>query len=424
MTDARSARPSRPLRLLATFLVAITVTGLVLAAYVVIAARSQGSSSDALMEASVDRSTLPVQLPLRELGGAFVVDATVGAAPGTPVSLMLDTGAPTTVLPDLADRVGGDPVGSVEEVTLDGVRTRRDIVPVGRLALGGATFDDVAAVEGSFALDHPIRCITDDGFLGADVMADAVWQIDPAAGRLVIAPSLDGLDHIEGALRLPFTPSTEASPSPIVELPTQTGRLRVVVDTGADGWLAVHPDDLDAAGGVVKPDAPARCASVWTSGPGPFTRIRYGSADVRLGERLVTGLPVATVDALMPGLGVLGTEFLRHFVLTVDWPGRAVYLDPVDPGGIDGLRPSPPLLATVGWDGHDLTVSSMVDVPEATDAGLAIGLPVRAIDGRDASTLSSADACALVLDPTGPFDLTKTDGTTVRIDEVRGFLGS
>ena len=104
------------------------------------------------MEASVDRSTLPVQLPLRELGGALVVDATVGAAPGTDVSLMLDTGAPTTVLPDLADRVGGEPVGSVEEVTLDGVRTRRDIVPIGRLALGGATFDDVAAVEGSFAL--------------------------------------------------------------------------------------------------------------------------------------------------------------------------------------------------------------------------------------------------------------------------------
>ena len=87
-------------------------------------------------------------------------------------------------------------------------------------------------------------------------------------------------------------------------------------------------------------------------------------------------MPVATVDALIPGLGVLGTEFLRHFVLTVDWPGRAVYLDPLDPGASMTCDRPPPLLATVGWDGHDLTVSSMVDVSEATDAGLAIGLPV------------------------------------------------
>jgi hypothetical protein len=255
-------------------------------------------------------------------------------------------------------------------------------------------------------------------------MSDAVWQLDPARDRLTIASSTAGLDHVDGALRLPFTPSTDASPSPVIELPTATGRLRVVVDTGSDGWLAVHPETLEAAGGTVAPDAPTRLASLWTTGPGPFTRIRYGTADVTLGDERVAGMPIATIEALESRLGVMGTEFLRHFVVTIDWPGRALFLDPIEPTAIAALRPAAPLMATVGWDGQGLSVSSMVDVPEAAEAGLAIGLPVRAVDGREASSVTFAQACALAQDPPAPFELTRADGTTVHVGEVSDFLGS
>jgi hypothetical protein len=426
MTAAPGTRSSRVLGVLLVALVALGSAVIALGAYALVAARSQRGASDALMAAHLEPGSLPATLPLRVLGGAWVVDATVGDERREAATLMLDTGAPTTFLPALADRVAGPPVGTVEEVSVTGDRVTRDVVPVGSIGLGGATIADAAAVAGSLSLVHPLRCVTEDGLLGADAMSDAVWQLDPSRGRLTIASSMDGLGHVEGesAIALPFTPSTDASPSPIVELPTATGRLRVVLDTGSDGWLAVHPDDLEAAGGRVAQDAPSRYATMWTTGPGPFTRIRYGTVDVTLGPERVADLPVATIEALEPGLGVVGTGFLRHFVLTIDWPGRTIVLDPLDEDGVASLAPAPPLLATVGWDGDGLTVSSFVDVPEAAEAGLAIGLPVRAVDGREAASLTLREACALALGPPAPYQLTRSDGTTVPVGAVVDYLGS
>ena len=223
-------------------------------------------------------------------------------------------------------------MGSVEEVSLDGERTMRDIVPVGRIPLGTAAFDDVAAIVGFFPFDHPLRCITQDGLLGADVMADAVWQVDPAAGRLSIAPSVDGLEHIEGAIDCRSRHPPRPRLRPVIELPTAVGRLRVVVDTGSDGWLAVHPDDLEAAGGGGR----AGCAGSLCIRLDEWARPLH--ADSATGARMspsATGSSPACRSPRstrsMPGLGVVGTELLRHFVLTVDWPGRAIHLDPVDP---------------------------------------------------------------------------------------------
>ena len=90
------------------------------------------------------------------------------------------------------------------------------MIPLRRLRIGPAEFRDVGAVE--TAIDHAdsLSCLADAGLIGASLMQEAAWQLDYGAQRLTIAPSVEGLDHVDKAIRLDFTPASDVSPLPLV----------------------------------------------------------------------------------------------------------------------------------------------------------------------------------------------------------------
>ena len=78
----------------------------------------------------------------------------------------------------------------------------------------------------------PLYCVTPYGLLGAGGMMNGVWQVDYGAGEITVASSVDQLEHIDGAITVPFTPQPGLSPTPLVELPVGNGKLLFIVDTG------------------------------------------------------------------------------------------------------------------------------------------------------------------------------------------------
>ncbi len=194
-------------------------------------------------------------MPLRYVAGQVAVDVRLGDDE-TPRPMLLDSGAPTAIAESLAAVHAGDPSGTVSTLTIDGQVTSSPVVPLRRVRIGAAEFRDVGAVEASVDRGDPLWCLADAGIIGASLMHDAVWQLDYGAQRLTIAPSVDGLDHVDAAIRLDFTPSSEASPSPLVSLPAGDGSLTFLVDTGSDGWLTVHPADLARTGVELAAGAP------------------------------------------------------------------------------------------------------------------------------------------------------------------------
>ncbi|CAN5857654.1 hypothetical protein BH23CHL8_BH23CHL8_21850 [soil metagenome] len=416
MGSTASVRSLRAPAAMAALAVAISLaaTGI----YVLLAERSQPSALAALERTVVDRATLPQAVPVRRVGGHLVVEAQLGGDDGS-VPLILDTGAPTSISADLADRVAGGREGQIALSSVDGEDVMRDIVVVPHVRLGGAAFSDVGVVRTFMNIDGPLGCVSRHGLIGASLMKEAVWQIDYAGGSRTIAPGVEGLDHVEGAIALPFTDASAASPSPILEIGVGEGRLRFLVDTGSDGWLAVHPEDLAGVGVLVDPEGPAYWTQASGSAGGFLARVLYGAADVALGDHVLEALPIATIDALPPGLGSMGNAFLRHFVVTIDWPGWMLYLDPV------ALRPEPevPVLARVAWRGTEAVVVSFVEGPAAREAGLVIGLPVLTLDGHDLTGGSTDDPCALALrDPADQFDMTVRGGRTVHVAPVEDFF--
>ncbi|MEA2025777.1 MAG: hypothetical protein U9O18_03720, partial [Chloroflexota bacterium] len=335
--------------------------------------------------------------------------------------MILDTGAPTIVSGEIAEVFAGDVAGTIATTSVDGQVFTSDVVPLPQLAIGDAIFSHVGAVVGEIKPGNPFYCISEAGFIGASLMQTAVWQIDPgsdpSSGSLTIAESVDGLDHVDGAIRLDFARASDVSPSPLIKLPTGAGALTLLLDTGSDGWLAVHPDDLADAGVALPDDAPSM--SVLGRGTaGPFTtRLEWSAVDVGLGDEVMR-LPLAASAALPPGQGIAGVDFLSRFVVTVDWPGDAVYLDP-----IAEVAPSIPASASLSWD-NGYVVGSYAEGLSAND-GLELGADVTAIDGIDVTRAPFDDFCTrLTAEDAATYEMTVAGDvpTTVEVTRVEDFL--
>ncbi|MEA2026677.1 MAG: hypothetical protein U9O18_08290, partial [Chloroflexota bacterium] len=127
--------------------------------------------------------------------------------------------------------MGGEPAGTVTTVAIDGTKVADDVVPISSLRLGDARFTDVGAIKGFLEPGNPLLCISEHGLIGASLMKEGVWQIDYDAGLVTIAEDTAGLEHIDGAIELPFTSPTTMSPSPVVELTVGDGSLTFILDT-------------------------------------------------------------------------------------------------------------------------------------------------------------------------------------------------
>ena len=382
-----------------------------------VARQQQEAGADALAGATVE-GPLPVTVPYREVGGAIVIDVTFGEGSRS-VPMVLDSGAPTIVSEDLATTFAGEARGTIAGASADGQVVTSDVVRLPQVAIGEAVFRDVGAVVGAIEPGNPFRCLSQSGFVGASLMQAAAWRIDPATRSITIAASTDELDT-EGHIRLDVTRSSDVSPSPLFQLGAGQESLAFLADTGSDGWLAVHPADLDGVG----LELPATAPSISVLGHGAAgtftTRVRWFAPDLVFGGR-TQATPLALTEALPRGQGIAGTDFLRHFVVTLAWDEDAIYLEPIEPLP---LVPTTPSSVELGWD-EGYVIGSFVEGLPA-NAGLSLAAPVTAIDGADVTGVPFDDYCARVVRESGPpaYELTVAGDppSTVPVVSLEGFF--
>ena len=370
-----------------------------------------------LAATSVEPATLPADIAFDDIAGHIVLDAVfAGSDDGIP--FILDSGAPMTISDEVGSRFGGEVAGQVKTIAIDATIIENDIVPLELLSLGSATFRDVGAIQGFLAADNPLSCISSNGLIGANLMKNAVWQIDYDNGRITIASSVEGLEHIDSAVALEFTGAAEVSPSPIITIGAGDGELTFLLDTGSDGGLTVNPADLEALGLAVDADGPAYDVLASGSAGTYDARMLYSAVDLQLGALALADYPVATIDTLQKGQGNIGNGFLRDFVLTIDWPEGLLYLDPV----AEDRVPPVPFAAAIGWDGQRIIVGNLIDRSDVATAGLKLGQPISAIDGTDVSTATREQFCSYMVEgQVEPFEITTDDGQVHPIDLVGTF---
>ena len=253
-----------------------------------------------------------------------------GAVGGHPIRVAVDSGAQFSAIDrTLAERLGLRRSLALPMVAY-GVSGRPNLAYMVDLdlALPGLTVRGLRAA----ALDIArLSAITGRGFnmlLGRDLLRGLVLEADMPAGRVAF--------RAPGAAAPP--PDAEVIPlqshggAPVVDVSIEGAPLRLMVDTGATGAIALSEAAARKAG-LLAPGRAISSAQSVSLGGLSFDRI----VTARTVETAGLGLRDVTVQiyapsapAMMPE-GLLGIGLLRRFRFTLDLPGRRLVL----------LRPTP-----------------------------------------------------------------------------------
>lgn len=310
--------------------------------------------------------------PMKRLAGKPVVDVMIGDQ--GPFAFVYDTGAPDTGIdPALADKVGSGPF----TVKLGGKQVELDSLS-------------------TFPVQQYLNSKSVWGVVGANVMRNFAVTLDDARSKFWLDDQRD-----EAAL---FA-CAHANGSPVEVDTVEADYLFVpgkaehkpgwfLVDTGAS--LGAMPKSVFAELQAAHPRpaldgfyTPAAVGTFWAQ----LTAVGALEVAGQKVEHIVTRtiddtmIPTPKLDA--PFLGVLPTGYLRHFLMTVDYPAGKLRLD-----GYADLPPREPdsfFALGIGFEqvtSPPIHVTQVLPGSSAADEGIAIGDELVKVGGTDFASLT------------------------------------
>ncbi len=370
-------------------------------------------------------SAVSVEVPFRFEQNKIVVPLSVNGSP--PLDFVFDSGASVSVLfasrvdDDLAQDLDLRIIGPAQVIGaggggVGGMDTAWDV----RLEIGGLRVTGVPLAV--LRAELPASELGEQGVVGRDLLDHWVVTLDWQHRHLRFTEP----EHFQVPTTAEILPLSYRDGHVFVEaevnLDGQRGRpVRLVVDSGAFHALA-----LDARGWGSLPTPHLDDALL---GRGLAGDIRGGigrARSLRLGTTVLRDVLIRypgpdVIEVIAVGSdGNLGAEVLRRFVVTFDYPGRRLLLEPT-PAVTEAFAFSTAGFAvrsTFTEEGAARIEDLYADSP-ATEAGLRRGDEVIRIDGQRPSDLGVDAFRALLQGPPGTvLQLEVQRGTSVRSVEL------
>ena len=371
----------------------------------------------------IDAAQLPVTFPYSEIQDHVVVDVAFGDDAALP--FMFDTGAGTLISREIQEANPSELV--VETIGLAGGGAIL-ITPTRRYP--SLTVADSVTVTDVLANDpweggDVFACITPNGLLGASSMQKAVWQVDYGTKQISVADSVDQLEHIDGAIALPYIipEGNKLSPTPHVVLPVGNGEIEFIVDTGGGLPMAIEPAQLAAVGVELPADAPtfgtlAAGAAGAFEGTAQYARLPIMFGDTELSVPVAVAAGVGTIAG-----GNIGHMFLKNFVATFDFPNQMLYLDPLFEGTTVPDLADPPAAGFALQNGQVLVTTVPKGGP-AEQQGAKVGDVITQVDGQSVEGITADEYCARFATTTTHETVTTASGATYDASPIEGFWAS
>ena len=314
-------------------------------------------------------------LPFRLLNNHIYVQAVVD---GRPLTLLLDTGGVNLLTPQAAAARGLE-VSAEGGAALGEVRAR--ILELGAFALSEPLF--YVAELGRLP---EVEGVAFDGLVGHEVFKQLVVTIDYAARRITLTKPADFVAPT-GAARLPFE---WAERMPLVEGEVDGMKGRFTIDTGARSSVTLSAPFVMEHGLLLRYPRRHETTTGWGIG-GPSRAYATRAGWLKLGP-LEVKAPVLELSSAAAGAasdryigGSVGGGALRRYTVSLDFVGRALYLQP------NGEATAPDLFDRSGmWinlDGEELIVDDLLANGPAARAQVQKHDRIINVDGVPATQL-------------------------------------
>ncbi len=308
-------------------------------------------------------------------------------------AFIIDTYSPCMVRESLIEIIPLDTLDLTEQMgkQLEGSMMKPLFPKFDTISLGEVVFKDIGSMVMREDEDNPFLQVLEDGLIGANLLKCCIWQFNFQEMKIVMTDKIDKLDHTINAIQIPFKPvSIQKSPNIQITLNDEE-RLDVQFDTGSKGFLTFSSASLLSL--VDSGEAVTLHRRSISPVKKPDTDIEtYHLAQLKtlkIGESEFHDLPVGVYraqDGKETAQGNIGIEFMKYFIVTIDWPKNQIYLTPLDDREIKhNIRT---FGLTYGYFDGAVRVASIYGGSEAEKKGIKIGDPVIEINGHRVDNLS------------------------------------
>lgn len=331
-----------------------------------------------------------VQIPFEYRLGLMVIQVQIS---GETYDFLLDTGAPNVISRELAEKLGLKRVTQHEVRDSQGQAADLGFTTLKKVSIGGIDFLDTGAIIAELTSSTELACLKVDGLIGSNLMRKATWRIDFQDQMISVAPTAASLRFPQPTHRLSF--ETKVTGTPIVDVRLNgVTEKNVEIDTGSNGSFSLSKRTLDS---LIQND--------------PAVPVTYGFGRSSAGlhgkgipdSSFLARVPVITlgnlsldstvVDFADQGSSLIGTKFLKHYDLLIDWFSREILLIPKSE--IDDST-----FSTFGFSyslrDNRLIVSKLYAHLMTQEDGLQLGDQILSMDGISYENLTQAQWCDLM----------------------------
>lgn len=263
-----------------------------------------------------------------------------------------------------------------------------------KLSIGSLVFEDIGSMVMKETKDNPLMDVLEDGLIGANLMKSCIWQIDFMANKIIITDRIDIFDKLEDSIQLPFKPMpVQGSPNIQVILDGKD-TVDVQFDTGGSGFLSFLSPALKSevvSGRAVAWHAKLAIPVNKEESTQIETHYFVKLKTLEIGSKTFKDIPIAVYNPSNENLmnkGSIGIEFLKNFIVTLDWLENKIYLTPIE--GRQLKQNIRTFGFSYGYEDGAIRVKSIYEGSEAEKSGIKIGDPIFAINGQDIEGLSDS----------------------------------
>lgn len=330
-------------------------------------------------------------------GGHIIVEATIGNKKNAS-KLIFDTGAPTAISPELSKEL------SIKKITVSLNKSENDPLKnsfplIDNILLGNVKFTNIGSAELEMSKIINTNCKSADGIIGSNIMKRCIWEIDYDKKKINFSDDISKFQNLETAIKINFTPAPITGTPILKIIINDTSSINLIMDTGFNGYISFNTQDKEKF--LQSIDLNDKCiitSKGYNSVYGIDTTTSNYSiirGNITIGNHNFLKLPMTFgryQNISERKNGVIGNDFLKDFIVIIDWLENVIYLKPISKN-----KPKDNLITygiKYGFENNRLIIGSIFNNSEAEKIGLQVGDEIKYFNGTEIKYLSQNEICA------------------------------
>lgn len=362
-------------------------------------AKAPSVSASGPAQKSIERNQPVSHVHMDVRHGKYYLDAEANGQQG---EFIFDTGSPTILSQQFAQKIGLKAVGHNRGVDANGTQLVMDIAILDRLDLGGTVFRNLPVLIHDFSDLDVGNCLIGDGVLGSELLPGSAWRIDEANAKLSIAETARAMGVSSKAVRQKLYDSGYPH-LPIIDYRVGDVAEKALFDTGNSERVVLFKAVANnpSMRSAIVPNTTMVGAGFQGESAGGMGGVeelaRFTLKDFEIGTYHL-GESRGTTRAHAPTL--VGAGILQDHVVTLDYPNGDFILEK---RGAAKRSKAEAGYAVSYRNGH-AEVVQMFNGSRADRAGLKLGDHVIAINGHGLALPKAGAKCDQVNWLIGRFD--------------------